>query len=330
MARMSRCALTTQPGAAVQPHSLRALYAVTAVPAIAACPPLQWVLGSQVMKIRLPALRILIVMAFYFCALPGPAQTWTQTGAPADTWRSIACSANGIRLIAAGDEGICESLDGGLTWLFLNSTPSGSVACSADGTKIIASGSGAVYTSPDSGATWQQHGLTSDDQYYVASSAEGTNPVAAGFRWDFRLNLSVGQFRKRMDHAGRSGKFLDWQHLVRGCLFRRRHQIGDRGGSHGRKRFISSRPDLHFGRFRRNMDAIRRSEQCLVFSSVFGGRHEACDRGVCRCFADWRHWFDLSIGRFWSHLDQRQPIDQLLDVGCLFLRRNTFDRRESV
>jgi hypothetical protein len=121
------------------------------------------------------------MVAFYFCPLAGLAQTWTQTGAPAETWRSIACSSNGTRLIAAGDEGVYGSLDGGLTWLFLNPVPSGSVACSADGTKIIAAASGAVYTSPDSGATWQEHALTSDDQYYVASSADGTKLVAVGY-----------------------------------------------------------------------------------------------------------------------------------------------------
>ena len=120
-------------------------------------------------------------MAFYFWPSSGRAQTWTQTGAPGETWRSVACSSDGSRLIAAGDEGIYGSLDGGLTWLFLNPTQSGSVACSADGTKIIAAASGAVYTSPNSGATWQQHALTTNDQYYVASSADGTKLVAVGY-----------------------------------------------------------------------------------------------------------------------------------------------------
>jgi hypothetical protein len=117
-------------------------------------------------------------MGFYFCPSAGLAQTWMQTGAPAETWRSIACSSDGVRLIAAGDEGVYGSLDGGLTWLFLNPTASVSVACTADGTKIIAAGSGAVYTSPDSGATWQPHALTLDDQYYVASSTDGSHLIA--------------------------------------------------------------------------------------------------------------------------------------------------------
>jgi hypothetical protein len=133
------------------------------------------------MKNRLLPLYFLTMIAFYFCQSPARAQAWTQTGAPAVTWRSITCSTNGTRLIAAGDDGIYESLDGGLTWLFLNPAPSDSVACSANGTQIIASGSGAVYTSPNSGITWQQHALTSDDQYYVASSADGTNLVAVGY-----------------------------------------------------------------------------------------------------------------------------------------------------
>jgi len=133
------------------------------------------------MKNTLLGLCLPGMMVFYFCPSPGPAQTWTQTSAPGETWRSVACSSDGTRLIAAGDDGIYGSLDAGLTWLFLNPTPSGSVGCSADGTKIIAAASGAVYTSRDSGATWQPHALTPDDQYYVASSANGTKLVAVGY-----------------------------------------------------------------------------------------------------------------------------------------------------
>jgi hypothetical protein len=133
------------------------------------------------MKIRLLELFLPGILALYFHPSLGQAQAWTQTGAPGETWRSIACSSDGTRLIAAGDEGIYESLDAGLTWLFLNPTQSSSIACSADGTKIIAAVSGAVYTSPDSGATWQQQALTPGGQYYVASSADGTNLVAVGY-----------------------------------------------------------------------------------------------------------------------------------------------------
>jgi hypothetical protein len=133
------------------------------------------------MKKGLLGLCFLGMMALGFFPSSGLAQTWIQTGAPGETWRSIACSSDGTRLIAAGDDGIYGSLDGGLTWLFLNPTASGSIACSTDGTKIIASGSGSVYTSPDSGATWQQHALTPDDQYYVACSADGTKLVAVGY-----------------------------------------------------------------------------------------------------------------------------------------------------
>jgi hypothetical protein len=133
------------------------------------------------MKSRLLELCFLGTMALCFFPSSGSTQTWTQTSAPGVTWRSVASSSDGTRLIAAGDEGIYGSLDGGLTWLFLNPTPSGSIACSADGTRIIAAASGAVYTSPDSGATWQQHALSTNDQYYVASSANGTNLVAVGY-----------------------------------------------------------------------------------------------------------------------------------------------------
>jgi hypothetical protein len=134
------------------------------------------------MKIKLLKLWSLGVIALCFCPLLGLGQTWTQTGAPGETWRSVTCSSNGTSLIAAGDNGIYESLDGGLTWLFLNPTSSPSVACSADGTKIIASGGGAVYTSHNSGATWQQHLLAPDTQYYVASSADGTKLAAVGYQ----------------------------------------------------------------------------------------------------------------------------------------------------
>jgi photosystem II stability/assembly factor-like uncharacterized protein len=133
------------------------------------------------MKNKLLTLWWLGITAVCFCPWLGLGQTWVQTPAPGETWRSVTCSSNGISLIAVGDEGIYESLDGGLTWLFLNSTPSPSVACSADGTRMIASGSGAVYTSADSGATWQQHLLTPDSQYYVASSADGTRLAAVGY-----------------------------------------------------------------------------------------------------------------------------------------------------
>jgi hypothetical protein len=133
------------------------------------------------MKTKLLKLWSLGIIAVCFCPWLGLGQTWTQTGAPAETWRTVACSSNGASLIAAGDEGVFESLDGGLTWLFLNPTPSSSVACSADGTKIIFSGAGAVYTSSNSGAVWQPHPLTPDTQYYVASSADGTKLAAMGY-----------------------------------------------------------------------------------------------------------------------------------------------------
>ena len=110
-----------------------------------------------------------------------PAQGWTQTMAPAEFWRSVACSSDGTRLIAAGDGGIYTSLDGGLTWLFLNATGSVSVACSTNGTRLIASASGGVYTSPDSGVTWSFHALTPDAQYYIASSAGGMKLAAVGY-----------------------------------------------------------------------------------------------------------------------------------------------------
>jgi hypothetical protein len=133
------------------------------------------------MKKRLSGLCLLGLVAFNLCPSLGLAQTWKQTTAPSEIWRSLTCSTNGTRLIASSDGGIYESLDGGLTWLFLNPTQSPSVACSADGTKIIASGAGAVFTSPNSGVTWQPHALTTNVQYYVASSASGSNLVAVGY-----------------------------------------------------------------------------------------------------------------------------------------------------
>src|SRR5271154_6871642 len=125
--------------------------------------------ATRYMKIRLVELCLLGVVSLYFFPTAALAQTWTQTDAPSVTWRSVACSSDGSRLLAAGDEGIYESLDAGLTWLFLNPTQSFSVTCSADGTQIVAegfeAGSGAVFTSPDSGATWQPHVLAPGVQY---------------------------------------------------------------------------------------------------------------------------------------------------------------------
>ena len=104
-----------------------------------------------------------------------------QTSAPAECWRSVAASADGSKLIAGADGGIYESLDGGLTWVFLNTSASVSVACSTNGTRLIASASGGIYTSPDSGVTWNFHALITDDQYYVASSADGMKLAAVGY-----------------------------------------------------------------------------------------------------------------------------------------------------
>jgi hypothetical protein len=137
------------------------------------------------MKTKLLKLWAFSIIAVAFSPFPGLGQTWTLTDAPGETWRSITCSTNGTRLVSAGDNGIFESLDGGLTWLFLDPNSSSSVACSADGTKIIASGSGAVDISVDSGATWQQHALTAGVQYYVASSADGTKVAAVGYAGNF-------------------------------------------------------------------------------------------------------------------------------------------------
>jgi len=114
--------------------------------------------------------------------------TWTATTSTNDYWFSIACSADGTKLIASGSATYISTNFGG-QWT-LTSTNAGHVASSADGTKLIIAGAyyywtqnpnRSIYTSSDSGVTWVSNNAPALGWYAVASSADGSELVAAGY-----------------------------------------------------------------------------------------------------------------------------------------------------
>ena len=112
---------------------------------------------------------------------------WTAESS-ANVWESIASSSDGTKLVAAaGNAGIFNSADGGMTWTKGTGSPAGAdaVASSADGTKCVAAFNngglgGGIFTTTNSGSTWitQNNPPTSADWFSVASSADGTKLVA--------------------------------------------------------------------------------------------------------------------------------------------------------
>jgi hypothetical protein len=126
---------------------------------------------------------------------------WSPTAAPFEAWIAVACSADGAKLAAAPQfDRLYLSNDSGATF-----TPSGptnqwsSIASSADGTRLAAAsgwglilgslppdvvwdcplGDGLIYVSSDSGATWSPTSAPSNNWSSVASSADGTELIAA-------------------------------------------------------------------------------------------------------------------------------------------------------
>jgi len=107
---------------------------------------------------------------------------------------SLASSADGTKLVlAASGNDIFTSTDSGATWVdqaaslgLLDNVSWSSVACSTNGTQIVATAKtagftlGWIYISADSGETWTPRAFTNFWQS-VASSADGTKLVAAGF-----------------------------------------------------------------------------------------------------------------------------------------------------
>ena len=124
--------------------------------------------------------------------------TWTSTKAPRGAWMSVATSADGSLLVAAARhywddktqakirDGVCVSLDSGLTWN-LTQTPRtepnwccnpGIIRCSADGKQWFA-GADQVYTSLNLGAEWEALGGSSRPDA-LAVSADGGRIVQSG------------------------------------------------------------------------------------------------------------------------------------------------------
>jgi hypothetical protein len=98
------------------------------------------------------------------------------TSSPSDSWVSLACSADGAKLIASGGATYISTNFGGF-WR-LASTNAGYVASSADGTKLVIAGTH-IYTSSDSGVTWTSNNAPVYGWSSVASSADGSELVAA-------------------------------------------------------------------------------------------------------------------------------------------------------
>jgi len=102
-------------------------------------------------------------------------------------WAGVACSADGSQIVAVVNNGnIWTSGDTGVTWTShsFGSSDNGiknwtAVSSSSDGSYLLAANkNGLLYTSYDSGATWTNQ-ATSQAWASVASSANGSNLVAA-------------------------------------------------------------------------------------------------------------------------------------------------------
>src|SRR5208283_2481040 len=128
---------------------------------------------------------LLWVFTASLTANPTPAQNWVWVSGTADMYPSvIASSADGSKLAVAvyylGTNGIYTSTNSGATWL-PSSAPNwnwSSIASSADGSRLVAAGYGGVYTSTNFGVTWFSNNVPSWSA--VASSADGSRLVAVG------------------------------------------------------------------------------------------------------------------------------------------------------
>ena len=130
--------------------------------------------------------------------------TWIQTSAPQSGWLKVVSSADGTRLAAIGEPepigrlppfsytgSFYASADSGATWISNNvlSVPKGaksSMVSSADGRELVVlfsfgSFGSALFTSTNSGAAWRTNNLPNGNWLALASSADGTRLVAAGF-----------------------------------------------------------------------------------------------------------------------------------------------------
>lgn len=99
---------------------------------------------------------------------------------------SVASSSDGSKLFGANNGGsIIYSTNSGVTWKVAGGTAStawNAIACSADGARAVAvvnAVAGRIYTSADSGVTWTLRSSDAGTWFAVASSANGSNLVAA-------------------------------------------------------------------------------------------------------------------------------------------------------
>ena len=99
----------------------------------------------------------------------------------------LVCSTNGLKLAGfatTGNSPIYTSTNAGASWLtnmIGQSSPWTALATSADGTRLAAgTASSGIYHSANSGASWQLSDAGGLYWNSIASSADGTAPVAAG------------------------------------------------------------------------------------------------------------------------------------------------------
>jgi hypothetical protein len=112
--------------------------------------------------------------------------SWIQTSAPIEGWSSIASSSDGTKLAAVmNGGGIWTSTNAGATWTQTSAPNTNwwqSIASSSDGTKLAAAvyaSGGGIYTSTNAGQTWTQTSAPGEGWFSIASSANGTQLVAA-------------------------------------------------------------------------------------------------------------------------------------------------------
>ena len=111
--------------------------------------------------------------------------SWLMTSTNGPT--AIACSANGLRLVGVESSSITTSTDFGASWTAANVPANGEpfvgVASSADGSTLVAITGFASFISTNGGATWNKTNAPNWYSTSVASSADGTRLVVAGFDW---------------------------------------------------------------------------------------------------------------------------------------------------
>jgi len=115
--------------------------------------------------------------------------SWTSNNVSGATLNYVASSADGTKLVAVVNEGgIYTSADAGTTWKSNNAAAQfpywRCVASSADGSLMaagIGGNGGPIYTSTNFGAAWTSNSLPRQVWAALASSADGSRLIAAGY-----------------------------------------------------------------------------------------------------------------------------------------------------